>query len=97
MAEGLFEGRLNFRRTNLPLAALGGGLSEAAEFLAVGDPAGVDLKAVIAEHPFLDLLGSGGLTQHGRVAHGMSTGDHLQTEGGVRTASRGSLGRGSVA
>ena len=62
MAEGLFEGRLYFRRTNLPLAAVGRGLGETAEFLAVGDPVGANLKAVIAEHPFLDLLDSGGLT-----------------------------------
>ena len=63
MAEGLFEGRLYFRRTNLPLEPLGRGLGdETAEFLAVGNPVGLDLKAVIAEHPFLDLLDSGGLT-----------------------------------
>ena len=64
IAEGLFEGRLYLWWTNLPLAALGRGLGETAEFLAVGDPVGVDLKAVIAEHPLLDLLGSGGLTEH---------------------------------
>ena len=64
IAEGFFEGRLNLRRAKLPLAAASRGIGEAAEFLAVGDLVGLDLQAVIAEHPSLDLLDGGGLTQH---------------------------------
>jgi len=60
MLEGLSNGGLDLRRAHLPVAACGA-FAEAAEFLAVGNPVGLDLQPMMPEDPISDLLVGGGL------------------------------------